>query len=56
MQLPEVRVVVKAVTRVARQPPSTPMLVAQVRSPNTARSSAGTLDIKIVSRVEFVIK
>ena len=56
MQLPEVSEVIEAVTRVARKPPSTPVPAAQVRSPSTARSSTGTLDIKIDSRVEFVLK
>ena len=56
MQLPEVSEVIEAVTRVARQPPSTPVPAAQVWSPSTAKSSAGTLDIKIGSLVEFIIK
>ena len=47
---------IEAVTRVARQPPSTPVPAAQVRSPSTARSSTGTLDIKIGSVVTIVFK
>jgi len=56
VQLPEVSEVIEAVTRVARQPSSTPVPAAQVRSPSTANRSTGTLNIKIGSRVEFVIK
>ena len=56
MQLLEVSEVIEAVTRVARKPPSTPVPAAQVRSTSTASSSTGTLDNKIVSRVEFVLK
>ena len=56
LELPTVGRMAEAVTRMAQKPSSNPNPPSQVRSPSPARSSAGALDTKIGSIVEFVLK
>ena len=56
LELPTVGRMAEAVTRMAQKPSSNPNPPAQVRSPSTATSSAGALDIKIESLVDFIVE
>ena len=56
LELPTVGRMAEAVTRMAQKPSSNPNPPAQVRSPSTATSSTGAMDIKIDSLVDFIVK